>query len=519
MVKPALNKEEYVISCVQSSRDAIAIVKKKVVDVLITNLAMPEISGLELLQQARFLRPTIGIIVMVRNDSLDLVIKSFQAGAQAILVKPFAAQELVKVVEEVLEKSRLAKENMRLKTLLPLFEMNKSMVSELSEDKIFKHIIRLACTETRADAVSLMLLDEASNRLVTKATSGLSDDSIGGSHEMAGGNIPWSVAKTGSAVLVSGKANHDEAEGERQFPVSSLCVPLSRKGRVIGVINCTKVTSRIPFTEGDLELLSILAGQAAIAIENARLFDALKAHQDSLKRFLRKSLTGQEDERRRISAELHDGLAQWLISASYSAQTSCAFLDAAKPDEARKEIERANSIIALSIKELRHVILDLHPTALAELGLIGALRQNMEAFNREDGIRGDLRVIGYSKPLSLIHEVTIYRIITEALNNVRKHAQASRVEVVLRFEPEHVLVEVVDNGRGFDLNKVLKNEVAEGSIGLVTMKERAEMMSGSLRIETAPNKGTKVILELPTANYDDGHNYGKATDISRVTAL
>lgn len=470
--RTALQKEGYSVFCAQSSLDAITLLRKKPIDLLITALAMPDLTAPPLLQQAYLMQPSIGSILMCNNDSPDLLIKSFQAGAQAVLVKPFSTEELTKVVEDVLQKSQLAKENMRLKTLLPLFEVNKSIVSELNASKIFNRIVRTVCIETKAENVSLMLFNESSSELIIASALGLSKSVIGKRLQNSDDEISWSVVKTGKALLLNAEAKGERKSGNSHV-MSSLCVPLSLKGRVIGVINCSKRSSRIPFTQSDLELLSILAGQAAIAIENARLFDDAQMSRNNVETFLRKCLTAQEDERRRISTELHDGLAQWMSSASYAIQLGNAYLSKLDTEKAHEEIKRAHSIIQQGIKELRRVILDLHPSSLAELGMLGALQQNIKTFSVETNTSGQLKITGDPKPLSSIQEVTVYRVVSEALNNVRRHADASMVEVNLKYE------------------------AAEGNIGLVSMRERAEIAGGSLEIKTSIGHGARVVLRIP----------------------
>ena len=495
-IKNVLSDEGFVVIKTDSSNEALSIIQRKNVDVLIYNLSMKGSNCLEVLQRARFLSPEIGIIIMTQDDPPDLVIKAFQAGAQSVLEKPVESSDLKKVVDDVLQRSRLAKENMRLKTLLPLFELNKSLVSELDADKIFNRIVNLVCIETRADRVSLMLLDDLTQQLIIKSAIGLPGELIGKGEEISNDSIAWSVVETGRAILLNGEARQLKLSGNSDV-VSSLCVPLLLKKKVIGVINCSKITSRTQFTEGDLELLYILAGQAAIAIENATLFENTRLQQRNLERFLKKSLTAQEDERRRISSELHDGLAQWLVSASYGMQLCEAFLASSRQEDTLSEIKRTNNILNQSIKELRRIILDLHPIALAELGLIEALRKYVEGFNRENETVCDFRVIGSMNSLSLVQEVSIYRIILEAMNNIRKHAQASHVDLVLKFDLEYAIVEITDDGQGFDLSYALSDKVAKSSIGLVTMKERAEMLGGTLHIETAPGEGTRIFMQMP----------------------
>jgi signal transduction histidine kinase len=495
-IRSTLNKEGYAVDCAQSSLNAVTLLRKKTIDLLITSLAMPELTAPVLLQQAQLIQPSIGSIVISNGNASDLLIKSFKAGAQAVLVKPFTAAELKNTVEDVLQKGRIAKENMRLKTLLPLFEFNKSIVSELNAHKIFNEIVRLVCIETRTENASIMLLNEASRELIVTAALGLSKASLGKRLSTSDDELSWSVVKTGKALLINAESK-GEATNKNGRVMSSLCVPLSIKGKVIGVINCTKRFSKIPFTESDLELLSILAGQAAIAIENAKLFDDVQTHRNNTEVFLRKCLTAQEDERRRISTELHDGLAQWISSASYALQLGNAHLSKSNTEKAREEINRANDIIHQSIKELRRVILNLHPSALAELGMVGALQQNVKSFSMETDILGDLIITGDPRPLSSVQEITVYRVVSEALNNVRKHSRASVVTVKLTYEQEDILIEIMDNGKGFNLDETLKNEAAEGNLGLVSMRERAEMIGGSLDIDTSIAKGTKIMVRIP----------------------
>ena len=498
IIRDTLSKEGYSIlnPNIDSLQDALSYLQKREVDILIINLTLPEIDSIELIKRARFVRPGIGIIVLSQSDSRNVIINAFQEGAHSILEKPFSAEDLIRIVDEVLEKGRLSKENIRLRTLLPLFELMDSLVSELSAENIFNQVVRLAYTETKANKVTLLLLDDGAEKLVVKACIGTPKDQIGENLEMSDDSLVWSVMQSGRSILTNGESIN--GGGMNNPPgIATLCVPLSIKGKAIGVINCNKVNARVGFSESDQELLSIIAGQAAIAIENARLFNSVRTHQLKLESSLIKVLTAQEDERSRISAELHDGLAQWLVSALYSMQTGAEQLISSKFEEAQGELARANDIVSQSVKELRRVILDLHPIALAELGLLGALKQSIDYFNKENGVRCDFEVIGDSQNLSFINEVTIYRVTLESLNNVRKHSDAHHVDVVLEFNDDHIGVSIKDDGVGFDLNDNEGNKGANGSLGLVTMKERTEMIGGHFELNTRPGEGTGIFIQLP----------------------
>lgn len=493
IIRDTLGKEGYSVLSPQigSLQDVLVYLQKKEVDILIVNLTLPDIDTIDLIKRARFVRPGIGIIVLSQSDSRDVIINAFQEGAHSILEKPFNAEDLARIVDEVLEKGRLSKENIRLRTLLPLYELTDSLVSELSAEKIFEQVVRLVFMETKANKVSLLMFEEGSEKLMVKASLGMPKDQVGDCVEQSDDSIVWSVIQSGRPVLLDGEAKNGTGA------VATLCVPLSIKGKAIGAIHCSKTNARAGFSESDQELLSIIAGQATIAIENARLFNSVRGHQLKLEASLIKVLTAQEDERSRISYELHDGLAQWLVSASYSMQTGAEQMTSSKFEEARGELARANDIVSQSVKELRRVILDLHPIALAELGLIGALKQSIDYFNKENGVRCNFKVIGSSANMSFINDVTIYRVTLEALNNVRKHAAADHVEVVLEFKDDHVAVRIEDDGMGFDLNDIKGNNGASASLGLATMKERTEMIGGNFEINSSRGEGTSIFVRLP----------------------
>ena len=496
-IKLALGPEEHNYFYAESGIDAIRLLRKKVIDIIITSLTLPDISCPAFLQQAFLVSPASNSIVLCKQEeSNDTLIQCFKAGAQGILLSTFTDQEIKKVVDEVIQKSNLARENIRLGALEPLFEANKSIVSGANENRIFASIVRMVCIETRADKASLMLMDETSDELVIKAALGLSKAIINKRVPLSEDKSYWTVVKTRKAMLLNAKSVPETGANKSQV-ISSLCVPLITKGQVIGVLHCTKNASRTPFTECDVELLSILAGQAATAIENVNLLHDVQQQRNNVEVFLRKCLTAQEDERRRISTELHDGLAQWMSSASYAVQLSDAHLEKSDIQKAREEIATANEIIRKGIKELRRVILDLHPTVLAQLGLIGALGQIITALEEETGCKANLRIAGDPAVFTPIQEVAIYRVVSEALNNVRRHANASSVEVVLSFEHDWITVDIKDNGIGFDFDDVRVRHATDGNIGLVGMRERAEMVGGKLDITTSAGHGTHVLFKIP----------------------
>jgi len=131
------------------------------------------------------------------------------------------------------------------------------------------------------------------------------------------------------------------------------------------------------------------------------------------------------------------------------------------------------------------------------LGLLGALRQYLQNFERDTGIACSFQIEGAPSTLPRVYEITLYRVTQEALTNVRKHAQATRVDVILRFQPDDLCLEIRDNGKGFDVSKVVEGARSVERLGLSGMKDRAETLGGTMNIDSAPGAGTAVALTLP----------------------
>lgn len=226
----------------------------------------------------------------------------------------------------------------------------------------------------------------------------------------------------------------------------------------------------------------------------ARLQDSTVAEERS--RALRERIvqvaSAQEDERRRFSRELHDGLGPSL-AAVVNRLRSCQELMRRDTAAAELELEDITHSLKGNIQDIRQLINGLRPLTVDQLGLVGATRQHVEQFASETGIA----VLSLLAPVSLdpLGEATIFRVLQECLNNVRRHAAAERVEVHLREGTEGVELVVRDNGRGFDQLLTATRPVA--GVGLVGMRERAELVAGRLTVTTTPGNGCEVRLIVP----------------------
>jgi len=275
-----------------------------------------------------------------------------------------------------------------------------------------------------------------------------------------------------------------------------LLYPIKSRGKLIGILALGKKQSKALYSQEDIELIMSLAGEAGIMIENARMLDSLKKQQLQMEQLLAEAIHAQEEERQRISGDLHDSVAQWLAGASYRTQTVDALLSGSDSDEARDELATVESTIDKSLKELRRVLTGLRPPALDELGLSHALRQSLEEL-KTDGIDCHFSEVGMPARLPSSMEIAVYRVVQEALTNIRKHANATRVNLRLQFQADKLLVGIRDNGKGFDLSHTLDSAISVEHMGLLGMKQRAEMLGGDIRIRTGEGAGTAITLRFP----------------------
>lgn len=205
-----------------------------------------------------------------------------------------------------------------------------------------------------------------------------------------------------------------------------------------------------------------------------------------------KIIKAQEEERRRVAREIHDGPAQSMANIVFRAEV-CERLTETDMGRAKNELKELREQVRLCLKEIRKIIFDLRPMSLDDLGVVPALRKIMDTFKERNGLTIDFTVIGEEKRLSSYIEIGVFRSIQEALNNVVKHAQAAKVLVRLEFTPAFVSVVVEDDGKGFDMSE----RKGEKSFGLFGMQERINLLYGEVNVKSEIGRGTRVFIKVP----------------------
>lgn len=209
-------------------------------------------------------------------------------------------------------------------------------------------------------------------------------------------------------------------------------------------------------------------------------------------------IRAQEEERSRVAREIHDGPAQSMSNVVLKAEI-CEKLFDINLDQARSELQHLKQIVRESLKDVRRIIYNLRPMSLEDLGLLPTLQKYVESFSMETGIQVSFHRRGLDMAIDDKNlNLTIFRVVQEALNNVRKHSGAKTADVRVEFTPISVALKISDTGKGFDTNRMMVGkDDNSGGFGLFSMKERIELMNGKMEITSQPGKGTVVKVVLP----------------------
>ena len=358
----------------------------------------------------------------------------------------------------------------------------------------------------KVDAAWMFLLNETLGELQLAAHHGISEEFARGVDKLKlGEGLSGRVVQSGEPMVVEDASTDPRLSRDVVIKYnihSMLVVPLSSKGKVNGTL-CLGMCGYRQFQREEIELLITIGNQIGVAIENARLYQSqqevaeqLRRMQENLRFYLHQVTKAQEEERKRISHELHDETIQALVALSRRLDT-IASGDKGLPEEYRHQLEEIWQQTNDIIKEVRRLSQDLRPAALDSLGLLPALEWLASEVTSYSGIETKVKVGGGQRRLPEEMELVLFRITQEALRNVWRHSQASKAEIKVEFEPGITRITVSDNGKGFSLPDKIDGLARDGKLGLAGMKERAQLIGGTLTVQSSPGKGTSITIESP----------------------
>ena len=424
----------------------------------------------------------LGVPVMLRGTAYgNLYLTEKDGGGDfsdedQALVELLAAQAAVAI-----ENARLYESATRWsRQLESLVEVTAALSQETNVDRLLQLVARRLQELLDARLVAIALPHGGEElRIVTAA-----GEQAG---ELTGMTMALADSKAGR-VLQRGRSERidavlDDPEVNRDFTRrlgarAGIWIPLVVHDRPVGVITAyDKLTAPdARFTDDDVRLAETMAVRAAIAVELSE-----RVQRDALRRIV----AAQELERRRLARELHDETGQALTSILLGLKR----LEGSEPSE---DVQSLRELVVATLQDVRRLAVELRPKVLDDFGLVPALERLTGGFCEQTGIAVDLEASTIGERLPVEVETAIYRIVQEALTNVVKHAHAQRVSVLLTRANGRIKAVIEDDGTGFD------PETADGGgIGLIGMRERIELLDGSLTVETGSETGTTIAVEVP----------------------
>jgi signal transduction histidine kinase len=385
----------------------------------------------------------------------------------------------------------------RLERLGLLYEVGQSLASTLDLQKLLNDTMELAADAMRAQASTLMLVDPQNpNFLIFEIAHGTKGEQLQRYRMPKSEGVAGWVATHGTPVIVN-SPDHDNRFNRKVdlrtgfLTRNILCVPMKMKGQVIGVLQVLNKSDDDGFDNEDLELLLTIASQAAVAVENARLYRNLREERDRI-------IAAQEEIRRELSRNLHDGAVQ-LIAAMTMSLEHAKVLATRKPELLSAELDEISELANRAMRDTRTILFQLRPIVLETQGLAAALDAYVERLNQERH-RTDTVVLNVPLDLPRLDpkvERTLFDIVQEAVGNARKHARATRITIESDVAGDILNMRVRDDGVGFDMTTVQSRYERTGSLGLLNMRERAELIDAEYYLNSTPGRGTEMRVRVP----------------------
>jgi len=430
------------------------------------------------------MRSFLGVPILLRGTAYgSLYLADKDDGSEFTEEDEDLTQLLAGQAAVAVENARLHESSARwLHQLESLNEIGNALGTQIELGPLLD-IVAARLRELIRARLVLIALPDSPGALRVAAARGEQANAILGTRFELGGSKVGHVLERRRSELVHEIADDPEVDHDatRRIGVSTaLYVPLVVDGQAIGVIAAhDRLGSDPRFGEEDLRLGESLAKRAANAVALSE-----RVSRDAMRRVV----AAQELERARLARELHDETGQALTSILLGLKT---LEQAVETREGREQVASVRQLVVSTLADVRRLAVELRPTALDDFGLEPALERLVDKHRQDGAIAVDLEVrLGESR-LPADVETTMYRIVQEALTNIAKHAEATRVSVLVTRKEHAAVVVVEDDGAGFDTSS------ASPGLGLAGMRERVALVGGRLRVESSASSGTTIAAEIP----------------------
>ena len=429
------------------------------------------------------MRSFLGVPVMLRGVAYGNLYLTEKAGGEDFsdddeeLVTLLAAQAAVAI-----ENARLYESATQWsRQLESLIEVGNALATETDLDRILDLVVHRLRELLEARLVTA-LLPAGADELRFAAAAGAESEELVGTTLSRSGSKSGRVLERGRSERVDSVLEDPEVNREitrRLAARTGLWVPLVVRDRAIGVFAVYDKLGADPrFSDSDLRLAETFASRAAVAVDLSE-----RVARDALRRVV----TAQELERRRLARELHDETGQALTSILLGLKP---LEDALEKEENRAAVTELRELVVATLQDVRRLAVELRPKVLDDFGLVAALERLTESFSEQTGIAVDFEAAAGDERVPAEVETAVYRIVQESLTNVVKHARARRVSVLLTRRNSALTAVVEDDGGGFD-----PTETGDG-FGIEGMRERVALLDGRLEVESSA-AGTTLVAEVP----------------------
>ena len=496
-------QDDYEVKIVNSGLEAIQVAQYEQFDVLLTDIKMPGIDGLETAQEVKKIQPDIVCITMTAFGTMEMAIKALRLGVDEFVIKPFSPEELTLVIERALEKEQLRQENIRLKSLMPLFEFNKSLMSTVDTRLLLEQILDLAVSETNATG-AVLYMDNDEGRLSYLM------------HKDVGAEALKVIEANSNPLIAQIKNNSEQLILREEVPVekgilqelsvkSVVITPLLGKQTLLGILFLLKQDQQ--FTQSECNFLSVMTGQAATAYANAQLFEDLQQAYDELK-----TLDHMKNEFINIAAhELRTPLAILMGYASVLEEDAEGVTQKYLETILRNAMRLRSLITALiDMSNLQSGQLQLAVSKIDLVEMITQMASDISIIADKKAITLDIR-FEQSMPVIYSDRQKLELIITNLLTNAIKFTPPNgKVFIEGWADADKVRVAVSDTGVGIpekELSRIFKrfyqvenslNREHEGiGLGLSIVQGLLKECGGTIAVESEVGKGSKFTFTLP----------------------
>ncbi len=373
------------------------------------------------------------------------------------------------------------------------YDVFQDQLESLSVQELMGRVLETLMRTFRAQAGVILLREGRSRKLVAQSWKGLDATLAACFNTSVGRGWAGRIAKIGKPLAVVDIENEPLIRNAaiRKAFRSLWGVPLVVRGEVRGVLQLG-FSQEYHCLPREMTLLEAVAERCAMAIDKARLLEELHDREEQIRKLGEHMLNVEEEERRRISRELHDEVGQSMQVIRLYLEMIRGSLPAEAHDIAARLTE-TQSLTEQTIEEMRRLIAALSPNVLEDLGLPASIRQFVANFRRTFSGQVSLQMSGLDH-LPKSTQIMIYRLVQECFSNIIKHSQANDVGLRVSRKNGHIQVKVQDDGVGFDLSEASRKR---GSFGLPGMRERVALLGGDIEIESAIGKGTRVEIAIP----------------------